>query len=102
MVDEKIVVHLLQAITRAQAHVTWKMKCTYTDGIEHRMYEIRLFHLPHSIDAPKIIAFQMGTGKLFGKGGISTPPHGADNVVDLLLDLLNAEREGNLQLPICD
>ena len=81
---------LLNKLSTEHTHITWSVKCCFTDGQGNSFHQIRLqWRKPKK---EKSIFFQMETGMILLNGCQKPDSSEADNVVDVLLDLINEEK----------
>lgn len=90
MSNKFIIINLLNKLSNEQK-VSWRLKSQYTDGQDNNLLEILIFSLPGQGRKGQI-TFQADTGKVLKVqyNGFSSSP--AENIVDMLLDVINFEK----------
>ncbi len=90
MGNKFIILNLLTKLSNEQK-VTWRLKSLYTNGQDNNLLEIQILTLPEE-HRKGCITFQADTGevhKVQYKGFSNAP---AENIVDMLLDVINFEK----------
>ena len=90
MSDKFTIINLLNKLANDQK-ITWRLKSLFMDGKDHNVLEILIFTLPEQRRKGQI-TFQADSGKVLKVQyrGFSHSP--ADNIVDMLLDVINFEK----------
>jgi hypothetical protein len=90
MRNTDIIKDLLNKLSAEHPHISWSVKCCFTDGQGNSFHQIRLqWRKPKK---EKSIFFQMETGMILLNSCQKQDGLEADNVVDVLLDLMNEEK----------
>lgn len=90
MSDKFTIINLLNKLSVEQK-LTWKIKSAYGNGLSKNLLEILIYSLPQQIRKGQIV-FEAISGKVvtvqYAGYGTAT----AENVVDMLLDVINFEK----------
>jgi hypothetical protein len=90
MENADIVMGLLKTLSTEHTHIAWSVKCCFADGRGNSFHQIHLRW--RKVKKEKVIVFQMETGKILLNGCQGLGSAEADNVTDILLDLINEEK----------
>jgi hypothetical protein len=90
MSDKFTIINLLNKLAVEQK-LTWKIKSAYGNGLGKNLLEVLIYSLPQQIRKGQII-FEAGTGQVMTiqYSGFKAPA--AENIVDMLLDVINFEK----------
>ena len=90
MGNKFIIINLLNKLSNEQK-LSWRLKSQYADGQDNNLLEILFFTLPEQRRKGQI-TFQGDSGKVLKVhyNGFSNSP--AENIVDMLLDVINFEK----------
>jgi hypothetical protein len=91
MADKQTISGLLNQLVASRPHLTWKLNCSYHDGINEPVFELAI-RRKYGSGGLKSVVFQMESGRVLhcrGKG-ISLSPD--DTIIDVLLDMINYEK----------
>lgn len=90
MSDKFTIINLLNKLATDQK-ITWRMKSLFMNGQDKSVLEILIFTIPEQRRKGQI-TFQADSGKVLKvkyRGFSNTP---AENIVDMLLDVINFEK----------
>lgn len=95
MNDNTTILNLLNKFSNDHKNISWKMKCSYSDGMGITINEIKIIAQPGNRSIG-FFSYQVETGKVhfctyksLKKTNLSSGEAGSENVVDLLLDMIN-------------
>lgn len=90
MSDSATIANLLKKITEDHPDITSRLQCCYSDGMGETIYKITIHKEPgHQYKGT--ITFQLENEKVLLCNYKGFKEQGAENVVDILLDLINYE-----------
>ena len=84
------IINLLNKLSNEQK-VSWRLKSLYTKGQNNNLLEILIFSLPDQHQKGQI-TFQADTGSVLKVNYNGFSNSTADNIVDMLLDVINFEK----------
>ena len=90
MSDKFTIINLLNKLAVEQK-LTWKIKSAYGNGLSKNLLEILIYTLPQQIRKGQIV-FESITGKVVAVQYSGYKSGAAENVVDMLLDVINFEK----------
>lgn len=91
MSDKFTIINLLNKLANEQP-ISWRMKSLYMNGQEKSVLEILIFTLPEQRRKGQI-TFQADSGKILKVKYRGFSNSLAENIVDLLLDVINFEKQ---------
>lgn len=90
MNDKFTIINLLNKLATEQK-VSWRLKSLYTNGQDKNVLEILIFTLPEQRRKGQI-TFQADSGQVLKMQYKGFSPTSAENIVDMLLDVINFEK----------
>ncbi len=90
MSDKFTIINLLNKLSVEQK-LTWKIKSAYGNGLGKNLLEILIYTLPQQIRKGQIV-FEALSGKVVNAQYSGYNAAAAENVVDMLLDVINFEK----------
>ena len=90
MSDKFTIINLLNKLAVEQK-LTWKIKSAYGNGLGKNLLEILVYTLPQQIRKGQIV-FEAINGKVVSAQYSGYKSAAAENVVDMLLDVINFEK----------
>lgn len=88
MNDKTTILNLLNKFSNDHENISWKIECSYSDGIGTTMNQISIISQPgnHNIG---IITYRVETGKVMTCNYKKMEKPVSENIVDTLLDMIN-------------
>jgi hypothetical protein len=90
MATPEMIAGLLNKLVAENNQIFWTTRCCFTDGQGKSFHEIRLYWKKEKKE--KIIIYQMETGRILNYVCKGLDLNNCDNIVDVLLDLINAQK----------
>jgi hypothetical protein len=88
MKDKTTVLNLLNKFSSMHDNISWKMKCSYSDGRGTSVNEIKIIKFPENRSLG-IISYQIETGLVMHCSYKNLKKETSGHIVDLLLDMIN-------------
>ncbi|NRA10389.1 MAG: hypothetical protein HRT57_00365 [Crocinitomicaceae bacterium] len=88
MKDRATILNLLNEFSNEHENISWKMKCTYADGMGTSINEINIIAQPGNRNIG-IITYRIETGMVMICSYKKLKKTSSENIVDMLLDLIN-------------
>jgi len=92
MKDKRTVLNLLTKLSNEHKNISWKMKCTFSDGIGTTINQIDIVSLTDN-RIMGVFTYNVETGKVIVCTYKNLKKPKSENIVDLLLDLINYSKE---------
>lgn len=88
MKDRASILNLLNKFSNDHKHISWKMKCLYSDGMGTTINEIKIIVEPGNRSVG-IFTYKVETGMVISCNYKNLKKNNSDNIVDMLLDMMN-------------
>lgn len=88
MEDRATILNLLNKFSNNHKNISWKMKCTYSNGMGTTINEIRIIAQPGNRTIG-IFSYRVETGLVTFCHFKNFQKTNSENIVDMLLDIIN-------------
>lgn len=88
MEDRSTILNLLNKFSNDHRNVTWKMRCSFCDGMGATINEIKILSQPGNRSIGVFI-YRVETGKVLFCMYKTLKNSNSENIVDMLLDMIN-------------
>ena len=88
MNDQTTILNLLNKFSEDHKNISWKIKCSYSDGMGTTINQIKIIALPEN-RIVGVFAYTVETGLVLFCRYKKLKKTKSENIIDLLLDMMN-------------
>ncbi len=92
MKDSTTILNLLKKFSNDHENISWKMKCSYSDGMGMTINEIKIIAQPGNRSIG-IFTYRVETGMVMFCTYKNLKKTDSENIVDMLLDMINYSKD---------